>query len=366
MAGAAAARWLIGRKGAFSQRRGQLGDTTGAAASALHSALNMIPAHSNPKPQFESQATSRRSRRLFAQPWFRGSGLLILLAATTGCAPAGKGQSDAAPENRAPLRIDELAYYDALAQRRPDLLTDTKLLGTCYQALTLRPSLRARLLGGSETPHQIEVSLADPAEDAADSAWVEAQERAELALCASAFGGGCSRLCANPSGCPACPPGGVPNPGPGDGGSPPPFVVSGYPLCAYAGYSEGPLGPGFDWKLLFELNDYRNTLSPERFQEFSRQLAMAGYQGDAKTPLFPGWARFQYNTLIVHARTRADAAVAEQVAFRFFGAEILGYGRGTDVSRPSGGVDWHDFLCQSGADLSSLPADLQAFIHFAN
>jgi hypothetical protein len=125
---------------------------------------------------------------------------------------------------------------------------------------------------------------------------------------------------------------------------------------------------GIDYKLLFQLPDYSHDLTSAAFTAFSARLAQLGYHGDAKTPLYPGWARFQYNTLIVHAASRADAAIAEAVVKDIFGAKVTAYSRGADVKDASTGgraLDWHDYLCSVHADLSNLPADVQAFIAFA-
>jgi hypothetical protein len=117
-----------------------------------------------------------------------------------------------------------------------------------------------------------------------------------------------------------------------------------------SGTRRGPTSPssrGYDWKLLFEIADYANALASDAYQRFSQALGSAGYTGDTKISMKPGWARFQYNTLIVHAHSRADAAIAEQVAASTFGAALVGYARGTDVDTAT-----------------ELPGDILAFIQF--
>ena len=97
-------------------------------------------------------------------------------------------------------------------------------------------------------------------------------------------------------------------------------------------------------------------------------LAEVGFQGDAKLPVQPGLERFQYNNIVVHGATEADARMAEQVAASVFGTALGSIGRGLDVpdpnaARPTQDV-WSVYLLKHQGDLSGLPPQAQAFVRY--
>jgi hypothetical protein len=70
-----------------------------------------------------------------------------------------------------------------------------------------------------------------------------------------------------------------------------------------------------------------------------------------------GGERYSYNQIIIHAHSHADALRAEDAATTFFGPQILGHGRGFDISKDGEQttLDWHHYLCAfdptSGIDM---------------
>ena len=151
--------------------------------------------------------------------------------------------------------------------------------------------------------------------------------------------------------------------------------ASGYGLCAFVGYQEGPYiqinQGGLDYKVFFEFGDATGGLTPSAYQSFSAALADAGYEGDSKVltdPSLPLQARFQYNDIITHSSTIAAAEIAESVGLAMFGDQLTGYGRGLDVGPPiySSLVDWHSYLCDVEGSLAALPGAAQAFVTFQN
>lgn len=103
------------------------------------------------------------------------------------------------------------------------------------------------------------------------------------------------------------------------------------------------------------------VLTPERFLELGQALDSAGFHGDFKVPLTPGSARFQYNNVIVHAPSAAQAACAEAVVLEVLGRDVERVGRGADaVVGRLGPLSWHEWLLATGDE--ALPAAVQRFV----
>ena len=308
----------------------------------------------------------------------RGRGLLLVGSLVTcGCPPASTRTErpfvDAARAAPAPVvpKIDELDYFTQLKSRRPDLLEKDD---DCYLALVLKPKYRPLVLDASASYRTIVSTTYNDEERRSDVAWVTAHQEGELLFCSQHPGApGCGAICAHD--CVACPnerASAFPT------GALLPVHPAGYPLCNFVGYAVGTGlrgGARYDatgvvdaWKVFLEFHDdFARTLTPSAYLEFSNRLAAAGYQGDSKifsSPAAPERVRFQYNDVILHARSPADAKVAEKVAIQTFGAALAGYGRGVDVGQQSTSVDWHHYLCAEKGDLGRLPAEALDFVHF--
>jgi len=259
--------------------------------------------------------------------------------------------------------IEELAYFAELQAKRPDLLTGPG----CYDALVLKPRYRQRLLGGSETFDSIRRDTYSPTEVAADHAWVNSLQEAELAYCRDTGNpGGCGDLCRLP--CDACPDAG--NVASTSNASVPVWPA-GYPLCNFVGYFIGrkrrdrydTTGKIVSYKVFFEFKeDFTKTLTPSAYLEFSRALAEAGYEGDSKISVGDGRVRYQYNDIIVHGHSPANAKLAERIGLAHFGAALAGHARGLDlISAHTGSeLDWHHYLCAEG--ISGLSDEALAFV----
>jgi hypothetical protein len=278
------------------------------------------------------------------------------------------GKADSAGSDDPPPIIDELAYVAALSAQRPDLLAND-----CYNTLVLRPKFRDQLFEDDATYGSIMSAQYTPSERAEDLAWMRSHQDGELALCAQfPLLAGCTRICPQETTCAAC--ADVPPP---DTGVQPPYQPSGYGLCAFVGYAMNGSGPIYDpngviadWKVFFELSNPEQDLTPERYLVFSQQLAEAGFRGDSKTttdPQLPGQVRFDYNNVIVHGHTPADARLAEQIGLAFFAGQLAGHARGLDVAtapNATNPLDWHHYLCSTLGDLSALSTEAVDFVSF--
>ena len=145
--------------------------------------------------------------------------------------------------------------------------------------------------------------------------------------------------------------------------------VAQYPVNKFVGYNVGnarqiQYGIGnlkFMYKVYFELIDFAHDLTPERYLEFSNALDRDGFSGDSKIQLSPGFMRFHFNNIVVHARSLNDALIAERVGLDFFKGNLAARARGLDVEVNKKMVlDWSEFLCQQ--DISQLPADALNYV----
>ena len=283
---------------------------------------------------------------------------LAILAFALAC------RADAPPATIAPRDdglpvIDELAYYDALAARRPDVLASDE----CYDALALKPKYRSRVLAG-ERVAAIRAQTYTPAQRAFDARWAAALQAAELAYCGDHGNpGGCVAICRAP--CGACPPS-MTTTHERDAVTAWP---SGYPLCSFVGYQIGPSsrahGKIRDWKVFFEFrDDALPSIDAAAYARFTGELANAGFHGDSK--IFVGGGgrvRYQYNDVIVHAASPDDARIAERVGARVFAGALALRARGLDLASDAsadGVLDWHHYLCLEGK--AGIPPEGLAFV----
>jgi hypothetical protein len=254
--------------------------------------------------------------------------------------------------------IDELAYYDALSARRPDLLASE-----CYDALAVKPKYRDALLRRGDSVAAIRARTYDAESRAHDAKWTAAFQASELAYCAEHGGPlGCAMICKEP--CDVC----ASAPPALEAHGAPPFAPSGYSICNFVGYQVGPLhratGKIRDYKVFFEIDDaHIDALTPEAYLAFTAELAKADFHGDSKISMGPGRVRYQYNDIIVHSRSPEDAAIAERVGLRVFAGIVASRARGLDLEAPKapGGVlDWHHYLCAEGK--AGIPAEGLAYV----
>ena len=252
--------------------------------------------------------------------------------------------------------IDELAYFDELTAKRPDVIATD-----CYDALTLKPKYRDALLREHDGVAAIRARVSTGELRARDAAWVASMQAAELAFCAEHGNTrGCVQACASP--CAACPatPLALSARANGD------VAPSGYPLCDFVGYQVGEQqrsrGTIRDWKVFFELrDDYTEALTPRLYLDFSEALAREGFHGDSKMFMHSGRVRFSYNGVIVHASSPDDARIAERVGLRVLGPLVVARARGLDLVTTTGEVlDWHHYLCAHGKE--GIPPDGLAFV----
>jgi hypothetical protein len=280
---------------------------------------------------------------------------------------------------QAQVWFDEVQYWRILDQKRPELLADP---ATCYGALTLKSALRSRLLDGTETPQQIINENYSTAEKNLDFAWMQGQQAALVAKGAELLSL-LSKAGIDVRGIsPSDPSNQLFRRAMAKGINQRIFVYApaGYVPSSFVGYEVGTGNVaderGLDYKVFFEFADYHTDLTPAVYQKFSQALAKAGFHGDSKTPTFsplPGQNRFQYNNLIVHSHSIADAKIAEWVGFEVFGRTIAHMSRGVDVMRKVDGsyvipglnqaYDWHHFLCSR--NFIYLPVDVKEFVETA-
>ncbi len=252
--------------------------------------------------------------------------------------------------------IDELAYYDALVARRPDVLSSD-----CYRALVLKPKYRERLLAG-ETFDAIRDATYTSEQRAFDTQWTRALQSAESAYCADhGDPGGCVAICKQA--CDACAPA-VERAARDTVG----FWPSGYPLCDFVGYQVGPrarpTGKILDWKVFFEIKDEAlASFDAETYFRFTRALERAGFHGDSKIFMHVGGVRYQYNGIIIHSQSMDDARIAERVGTETLHDFIAARARGLDLATsksPDGELDWHHYLCAQGK--ADIPSEGLAYV----
>jgi tetratricopeptide (TPR) repeat protein len=225
-------------------------------------------------------------------------------------------------------RIDELSYWHQIGP----VVSESER----HEALMLKPKYRQVLLSGQKKLGAILTDYSDT-ERETDDRWIKAHQAALQSF----------------------------HPQPDQL-----ISVAGYNPNQFVGYRIGkqqriPDQDGICYKVFFEFQDPIRDLSPELYLQFSRELAKAGFIGDSKIGMRPGYARFFYNNVIVHATDPDDAKKAERVGFSVFGSRLAHYARGVDVMQTSvnrfPSQDWHEFLSTS-SDLSRLPDKAVSFV----
>lgn len=232
--------------------------------------------------------------------------------------------------------LDEPAWLDELAARRPDLLTTPtgSVSDPAWQALVVRPRYRPELLGSERLTYAMIVAREyTEAQRVSDARWAQSLRDAQAAF----------------------PPG-------------PAVAVAGYDPRAYVGYRVGPAtrpvrsGPIVSYKAFFELTDFQASLSADRYAGFVDRLAALGFRGDSKIDLRPGQVRFQYNNLIVHAPSMEMARCAEAAGLEHFGRELAHTARGVDALVDGEPTNWHHFLLTGR--YHELPAAVRDFVEY--
>jgi len=250
--------------------------------------------------------------------------LLALFALLFVAPPVSVGQNVS--------RVDEIGYYQYLANHRPELLRPTAV---CYTTLLFKPRYRSVIMGGSDVDsYMSERYLAGQREE--DVRWVASQLQMEGSIQ--------NRLPAN-------------------------VAVAGYNPSQFVGYlNNHPTrftdANGICYKVFFEFKNPTTDLTAQAYIDFVEALSNAGFVGDSKVPLAPGAIRFHYNNVIVHAVSKANALLAEQFGIKYWGAKLENTGRGVDVQQGGRDYDWHHFLCANGGDLSGLPHEVLDYLYF--
>jgi hypothetical protein len=239
------------------------------------------------------------------------------------------------------LRINQLEYLTKLKEKRPDLLKED-----CKGNLIAKPEYRDLILNGSSMSSLLKDDYSERMQ-IEDARWAD-EYRNVLE---------------------------------------PDAATSGYNIAAYYnplfyfGYLVGvddlrknknllthPFidSRGIGYKVFFQLRDFQNDLTARAFQLFAHALSQSGFRGDLKVQLQLGNARFKFNNVVVHAATRCDSFLAEQVGLRFFCRKLAATSRGVDVDLdPSGeepALDWSEFLCSR--NFADLPLDVRNYVNY--
>ena len=262
-------------------------------------------------------------------PFLIASALNTLPALAQSTASAPTKQSASAVESP---HIDELAYWEQLRRggARPDL----------HNGLMLKPEYRSQYLAGHAVPEIKNEHYSSDKQDT-DERWISAHQAALKSFRADA---------------------GLP------------LAVANYPIEAFVGYKAGQQvrffdQDGFCYKVFFDFTDAARDLTPELYLQFSRALAAAGFVGDSKIAMTPGFVRFNYNDVIVHTGSPEQAKLATRVGMQVFGSRVAHIARGVDVKQMNTAVrdvqDWHEFL-STHTDLSALSAQAKAYVAWSD
>jgi tetratricopeptide (TPR) repeat protein len=231
-------------------------------------------------------------------------------------------------------RIDELAYWRQLKN-----VSDRQEL---HQALMLKPQYRAEYLSGRSIVSDIMQKHYFDSDKAADERWIASHQSLERSFKTEID---------------------------------PPVAVAGYGIQQFVGYRSGS-GRFYDkdgicYKVFFDFTDPTRDLTPELYLQFVRALAKAGFVGDSKVAMTPGFVRFNYNDIIVHAGSPANARLAERVGLNILKGRLAHRARGVDVMQSGDGahwsdpIDWHNFLSTS-SDLSRLSPTALKWVNYSD
>lgn len=253
--------------------------------------------------------------------------------ASTASIPSTSSTASIPSTSSSVPRVDEIDYWRKVKSVVPE--------NALPAALLLKPKYRADFLSGRTTVDTITNADYTSSQREIDSRWIQRFQSQE-----SSF-----RPVKN-------------------------ITVAGYDINQFVGYKIGNLPRFFDsdglcYKVFFEFRDASVDLTPDLYMQFSSALSDAGFVGDSKIGMKPGYSRFNYNNIIVHTSSPEMGKVAEQVGLNLFGSKLAHSGRGLDVmqnkvdGRFSDPADWHHFLAHA-SDLSRLSARASAYVNFSD
>lgn len=272
--------------------------------------------------------------------------VFFVLLLVCGCQTKPKYRTD-------PIRVDQVAFYQQLKEKRPKLLNRS-----CKDNMLLKPEFRKMLYPGTDSFAKM-VELKYPAEmRAMDEAWAktlrESLQKVKTDLDVQLVSEGISPTLLNSSEAwrrrHAWP-----------------FYVATYPVDKYVGLAirapsqqqPGSLRP----KVYLQLDGSTEYLTLPILTGFAEALSADSFHGDLQINLAPGAQRFQMGSIVVHAGSMLDAKIAEATAIRYFGMYLQYTGRGFDISQPENKVkDWNTFLCEK--NLESLPQYALDFLKY--
>lgn len=256
-------------------------------------------------------------------------------------------------------QVDQLAYAARLRRERPDLWL--RRADHCKNELILKPIYRDQVLQRGADFETIAKREYTAEKQAADRRWADshrlAAETQRIEIDAELKRQGLDPADRKDSKV-------------RDAQARLPFFVKNYSPERYVGYGIGPAafeappaGEYVRYKVYLEFKSAVDDLSPEAYLAFMKELGKAGYQGDSKVQLWPGVARFKFNNIVLHARGKADAYIAERVGHRVFRGKLASTGRGLDVDTDDeDGFDWSQFVCVG--DVTRLPKEALEFVTY--
>jgi hypothetical protein len=149
------------------------------------------------------------------------------------------------------------------------------------------------------------------------------------------------------------------------------FFPGFYPLRATSSYKFSPPGRpyiegevGYSYKAFLTFHEPHTALSPQDFYDFAVRLHDAGFKGDMKFLMLPGYAHIYWNNLILYGKTTEQAKIAERVGLEFFSGKLESYSRGVD-----GKAKFTDYQIKAWPRLvallpseESLPVEVRAYL----
>jgi tetratricopeptide (TPR) repeat protein len=282
-----------------------------------------------------TNSSSSTGSQLFTTPYSKQPGPSGALNSTLKGGGNGSGASanQSAGGGSDVPRIDELAYW-----RQVKNAADPQEL---HKGLMLKPQYRSEFLSGRSVSDIMQKYYSE-SDKAADERWIASHQSLERSF----------KNETNLN-----------------------LAVAGYDIQQFVGYRSGSGrfydNDGICYKVFFDFRDAQKDLTPELYLQFAQALAKAGFVGDSKVAMTPGWVRFNYNDIIVHAGTPANAQLAERVGLSMFKAPLAHHARGVDVMQSHQGsswsdpIDWHNFLSKS-ADLSRLSPVALKYVNFSD
>jgi len=109
-----------------------------------------------------------------------------------------------------------------------------------------------------------------------------------------------------------------------------------------------------------------STVTPAVYYGFAQALFNAGFNGDFKSPAWGDALAMNYNQIIIHCGSIANAKLAEQVAEQYFYGTLAYESRGIDTLQGTQQTDWHQYLLENSGNISALPSNIQAWLTYQN